>query len=71
MPHDFNMQDFPSQPPGFNSGPVIPWEPVPQHHSEPAPSPARIKDEPETCKKNCESMVIKSEEVAADKICIE
>jgi hypothetical protein len=71
MPRDFHMQDFPSQAFGFHSGPVIPWEPVQQHQSESAPSPARIKEEPGTCEKSIESVVIKAEEVSADNICIE
>lgn len=71
MPNDFHMQDFHSQTPGFHNGPVIPWEPVPQQQSESAPSPARIKEETGFCEKNTESVVIKVEEVLADKICIE
>lgn len=71
MPQDFHMQDSHSQAPSFNTGPAIPLEPVSQHQSESAPSPPRTKEDSGSCERNIESVVIKMEEVSADKICIE
>lgn len=66
------MHDFPSQTPGFNTGPVITWEPVPQQQSESVPSPTeKIKEESESCESKGEAVVIKAEEDAVDKICID
>jgi hypothetical protein len=80
LAHDINMPDFPSPTPGFNSGPVITWEPVLQQQSESptspvgtkedAPPPARIKQEPESGEKTTETVEIKMEQGSTNKICI-
>lgn len=71
MSHDFNMVDFPSQTPGFNSGPVITWEPMPQQQNDSPPSPPKIKEEPGPCEEKVESVEVKTEQASDDKICID
>lgn len=71
MPHDFNMDDFTSLTPAFHTGPVIPWEPIPQQQAESVPSREKIKEEAESGESKGEAVVIKAEEDTVDKICID
>lgn len=72
MSHDFNMPECPSQPtPGFNSGPVITWEPISQQQTITPPSSPKIKEERENCEKKVDSLELAKEQASDGKICID
>jgi hypothetical protein len=68
MSHDFNMPECPSQTRGFNSGPVITWEPIPEQQND---APPKIKEEQETCDGNVVSIGVTKEQASDGKNCID